>query len=186
VILINARRETQKKTTKDQWGGGITHQHHQRISFLHLGDELARTAGSLNLLLGKLAEIPGFDYKGHFGESAFAENLEDSVGGAVEDGGLLTSLGLGEDLVSEDGPELVHIGDRTEGLVAFQVVVAHTNFTEETRVKLIEQGAVVVLATGVTATTGVGAMLTDTTMTRGDVSALLSVFVGASGPVGVR
>ena len=48
--------------------------------------------------------------------------------------------------------------------------------------KLIEKGAVVVLATSVTATTWVGTVFTDTTMTGGNVSALLSVLVGTSGP----
>ena len=162
---------------------GRHHHYQQRNSAcLHLGDQLTSAASGLNLLLRELAEIPGFDDEGHFRESAFAENLEDSVSGTVKDGSLVAGLGLGEDLVSEDGPKLVHIGDRAEGLVTFQVVVAHTNFTEETRVKLIEQGAVVVLTTGVTATTRVGAMLTDTAVTGGHVSALLSVFVGTSGP----
>jgi hypothetical protein len=50
------------------------------------------------------------------------------------------------------------------------VEVSHTDFTEVTRVVLVHVGAVVVLATGKTATTGMLPVLADTTMTGRDVA----------------
>lgn len=48
--------------------------------------------------------------------------------------------------------------------------VPHTDFTEVTRVVLVHVGAVMVLTTGKTATTGVLPVLADTTMTGRDVA----------------
>ena len=48
--------------------------------------------------------------------------------------------------------------------------MTHTYLTEVTRVVFVEVDAVVVLATGVTVTTGVLAVLSDTTMTARDVA----------------
>jgi len=50
----------------------------------------------------------------------------------------------------------------------------HTDFTEVTWMVLIEHNSVVVLTSGVTTTTGMLTMLSDTTVTGGHVSALLS------------
>lgn len=55
---------------------------------------------------------------------------------------------------------------------------ANTHLPEVTRVVLVHHNPVVVLATGVTATGRVLAMLADTTVPRGHVTALLTVFVG--------
>jgi hypothetical protein len=50
------------------------------------------------------------------------------------------------------------------------VEVSHTNLTEVTRVVLVKVGTVVVLTTGHTTTTGVLAVLADTTVTGRDVA----------------
>ena len=60
--------------------------------------------------------------------------------------------------------------------------VPHTDLTEVTGVVLVEVSAVVVLTTGHTTTTGVLAVLSDTTVTGGHMTAarikrILSVFV---------
>lgn len=52
--------------------------------------------------------------------------------------------------------------------------VPHTNLTEVTRVVLVDVGAVVVLTTGHTTTTGVLAVLADTTVTGRDVATVLA------------
>jgi len=57
------------------------------------------------------------------------------------------------------------------------VEVAHTNFTKITRVIFIHEDSVVVLTTRHTATGRVLAVFTNSTVTGGDVSALLAVFV---------
>ena len=52
-----------------------------------------------------------------------------------------------------------------------------TYFTEVTRVILIEKDSVVVLAAGITAATWMLAVLADTSVTCGDVTALLAIVV---------
>jgi hypothetical protein len=59
------------------------------------------------------------------------------------------------------------------------VEVTHTNFTKITRVIFIHHDSVVVLTTRHTATSWVLAMFPNSTVTGGDVSTLLAVFVSA-------
>ena len=56
-----------------------------------------------------------------------------------------------------------------------------TYLTEVTRMVLIHQDSVVMLATGITTTTRVSSVLTDTTVTGSDVTSLLSVAVKPGG-----
>ena len=53
-------------------------------------------------------------------------------------------------------------------------LLSHTNLTEETGVVLVDVGSVVVLTTGHTTTTWVLSVLADTTLTGGDVAAVLA------------
>lgn len=55
------------------------------------------------------------------------------------------------------------------------VISLHTYLTKITRVKLIHQDSVVVLATSVTTSTRVASMLSDTAVSSGLVASLLSV-----------
>ena len=55
--------------------------------------------------------------------------------------------------------------------------VAHADFTEVTWMVLVDVGAVVVLATGHTTTTGMLAVLADTTLTGRDVAAAVRVLL---------
>mmetsp|Transcript_1183 Transcript_1183/g.2274 ORF Transcript_1183/g.2274 Transcript_1183/m.2274 type:complete len:80 (-) Transcript_1183:143-382(-) len=57
--------------------------------------------------------------------------------------------------------------------------VSHTDLTEVTRVVFIEEGTVVMLSSSITTTTGMLAVLSDTTMSHLDVAALLTCFVEA-------
>lgn len=66
---------------------------------------------------------------------------------------------------------LVEVDDRLPEEVTHLVEVPHTDFTEVTRMVLVHVGAVVVLATGETATTGMLPVLADTSMTGRDVAA---------------
>jgi len=61
--------------------------------------------------------------------------------------------------------------------VAQEVELSHTNLTEVSRMVLVHKNAVVVLATGVTASTRMLAVLADTAVTGGDVTALFAVLV---------
>jgi prephenate dehydrogenase len=55
------------------------------------------------------------------------------------------------------------------------VEVPHTNLSKESRVVLVKQDAVVVLATGITATTRVLAVLANAAMTSTDMPTLFAV-----------
>lgn len=62
-------------------------------------------------------------------------------------------------------------------LVAELVEVAHTDLTEVSRMVLVEEDAVVVHASGITTTTRMLAVLSDTTVTGADVAPLLPVLL---------
>lgn len=66
---------------------------------------------------------------------------------------------------------LVKVDDWLPELVLGLVEVSHTDFTEVTRVVLVEIGSVVVLTTGHTTTTGVLPVLAYTTVTGRDMAA---------------
>jgi len=58
-------------------------------------------------------------------------------------------------------------------MVSLDVEVAHTNFSKVTRMVFVQVGTVVVLTTGQTTTTWVLPVFSDTSMTGGDVTAVL-------------
>lgn len=66
---------------------------------------------------------------------------------------------------------LVEVDHGLPELVLGLVEVAHTDFTEVTRMVLVEVGTVVVLTTGHTTTTWMLAVLADTTVSGRDVAA---------------
>lgn len=69
---------------------------------------------------------------------------------------------------------LVEVDDWLPELVLQLVEVAHTDFTEVTRMVLVHVGAVVVLTTGKTTTTGMLPGLANTTVTGRNVAATMS------------
>jgi len=60
------------------------------------------------------------------------------------------------------------------------VEVAHTDLTEVTRMELVKVDTVVMLTTGITATTGMLAMLANSPVAGRYVSAFLTILVQAS------
>jgi hypothetical protein len=66
---------------------------------------------------------------------------------------------------------LFEVDGRLPELVLGLVEVPHTDFSEVTRMILVDIGAVVVLTTSHTTTTWMLAVLADTTVTGGDVAA---------------
>ena len=160
----------------------------------NLCDELDDTAGLLDLLLGLGRDVAGADDDGDSGETALAEDLGVAEGEEVEDGSLVGGL-VGEVGVAllggDQGPELVEVDDGLPELLLRLVEVAHTDFTEVTGVVLVDVGAVVVLTTGHTTTcellasglhfrrlskltTGMLPVLSDTSVSGGDVSPVLA------------
>ena len=55
------------------------------------------------------------------------------------------------------------------------VEISHTNFSEVTRMVLVEQNSVMVLTSSITSTTGMLSVFTNTTVTGTHVSSLFSV-----------
>lgn len=142
-----------------------------------LSSQKAGTTGSLDLLLSLLAEELGLDDHGDVGQTALAKHLEVAGLGGVNDGGLaiLGLLGLFLGLLRHKGPQALDVDRRAVRAVLQQVEVTHADLTEVTRVELVHQDTVVVLATGVTATTRMLAVLADTAVAGADVATFLTV-----------
>ena len=140
----------------------------------HLRNQLDDTADLLDLLLSQSRDPARLHNHGQLGETALTEDLAVARGESVNDGDFRRLGGHAAAQVSgHKGPELVQVDNRLVLGVAQQVVVAHTDLTEVTRVVLVEVGTVVVETTGQTATTGVLAVLADTTVTCRNVTTVL-------------
>lgn len=144
-----------------------------------LGSEHAGASDTPDLLLSAAAEELGLhdDWLGR--ELALAEHLEVSGLGDVDDGNL-AALGLGcagALLLRDKSPQEVQVDGGAELLVLGVVEVPHTHLSEVTRMVLVEEDSVVVLATSVTTTTRVAPVLANATMAGRHVSPLLPVLV---------
>jgi len=144
---------------------------------MHLRHQLDNTTSLLDLLLSELADPSCADNQRDFGNSALAKQLGVAQGEKVEngDGVLLLTGDVGvTSLGGDEGPQLVEVDDGLPEVVLLLVEVSHTNLTEVTGMVLVHVGSVVVLTTGQTTTTGVLAVLSDTSLTGGDVTAVLA------------
>jgi hypothetical protein len=162
------------------------------VSRALLCDELNDTAGLLDLALGVLADVSGTNDQGDLGNPALAENFAVAEGEEVEDRcGVLRLTGevFLALLEGNEGPKLrgfvralvcqehctntaylVEVDDRLPVVVLELVEVSHTDLSEVTRMVFVQVGSVVVLTTGHTTTTGMLAVLSDTTVTGRDVT----------------
>ena len=148
-----------------------------------LAREDACAAGLLDLLLRELGEELCLDDDGDV-DLSVSEKLEVAEGDEVDDGGLAASvLGGLVDALAGGVEDLVDVDGGAVAAVPQDVELAHTDLTEVTRMVLVHEDAVVVLTTGVTATTGMLAVLADTAVAHLDVTALLAGFVQPSGHV---
>ena len=147
----------------------------------HLRNQLDDTADLLDLLLSQSRDPARLHNHGELGKTALTEDLAVARGESVNDGDFRRLGGHAAAQVSgHKGPELVQVDNRLVLGVAQQVVVAHTDLTEVTRVVLVEVGTVVMETTSKTTTTRVLAVLTNTTVTGRDVSTLLPGLVKVS------
>lgn len=140
----------------------IWHSSDTVVSVLGRQDDSATSL--LDLLLGKLADKLGLDYNWDVRQATVAEHLEDTVLRYVNDGGLAAALGflclgLLKCRSRYQRPQLLHVDRWAVVLLLGLAKVSHTDLAKVSRVEAIEQDAVVVLATGVTATTRVLAVL---------------------------
>lgn len=144
----------------------------------NLGSEDNGTTGGLDLGLGTAGDVAGLDNDGLLGETTLAKNLAVTGAEGVNDGDNLLVVGVLETvLLGDKVPEVADIDDGAVLGVALQVEVAHTNLTKVTGMVLVKVDTVVVLTTSKTTTSGMLPVLTDTTVTGRDVSALLAVLV---------
>mmetsp|Transcript_25313 Transcript_25313/g.37716 ORF Transcript_25313/g.37716 Transcript_25313/m.37716 type:complete len:204 (+) Transcript_25313:109-720(+) len=146
-----------------------------------LGTEQTSTTSLLNLLLSKLGEVLGLHNDRDINLSV-AQKLKHTQVSQVYNRSLSSSvLGSLIHTLSSSIEQLVNIDSRSISPVLHEVKVTHTDLTEVTRVIFIHEDAVVMLSSGITATTGMLTVLSDTTVTAGNVAALFSCFVEAGG-----
>merc|ERR1712121_584737 len=102
----------------------------------------------------------------------FAEDLEVTLLADVDASGFARDRSTL--ILRKHGNQLVQIDDGTMELVPLQMVSPHSDFTEVTRMVLVKVDSVVMLTTGITATTGMLAVFADATMAVAHVTSQLS------------
>ena len=114
---------------------------------------------------------------------SIAEEFEVTFGDKVDDRSLTrrSRLGCLVDALTSNIEEFIDVYGRCEGPVLQLVELTHTDLTEVTRVILVEEDSVMVLSTSVTAATRMLTVLADTTVSHGDMAALLACFVETGG-----
>jgi hypothetical protein len=143
-----------------------------------LGNEHDGAAGGLDLLLGDLGDELRLDDDRLVGQQTLAEHLEVAELRDVENRGLV-SAGLSHLLGGYHRPEPLHVHRRAVEPVAELVEVTHTDLAEVPGMVLVEEDAVVVHASGVTATSRMLAVLAHTPVPGGHMAALLAVLLEA-------
>lgn len=136
--------------------------------------ELADTTGLLDLLLSELGERSSANNDGLLGKVTLTKDLEDTSLDAVNDGDLLGGLVGLSSLLSDEGPDLLNVDSGGVVLVLSEMEVSHTNLSEVTRVVLVEVDSVVVLTTGLTSSTRVLSVFTNTTVSHADMTSKAS------------
>lgn len=129
-----------------------------------LCSENTGTTDSTDLLLRALREELGADNDGLLREVALAEHLEEAGVGDVDhrDGAAL--LPVLADVLGDQRPQTVQVHRRHVVALVQEVELAHAVLAKVPGVVAVKQRAVVVLATSVTATSGVLAVLDDATV----------------------
>lgn len=117
------------------------------LTVVYLSSQNAGTASLLNLLFSSLREPSGLHNDGTLRQEAFAENLEVSVLDNINHRSLLLLvLGFIQQVLFglpiHQRPQEIHIDRRLVIMVLPHVEVSHTNFTEITRMVLVEHDTV--------------------------------------------
>merc|ERR1712087_1028564 len=146
------------------------------LLLLGLGGEDAGSAGLLDLLLGRGAEELGLDDHRQLGQMTFAQDFEEAGFADVDDRRF--SLNRRSLIFGQEGRQLVQVDDGAVKLVPLQVESPHTDFTEVTRMVLVEINSVVMLSSGVTATTGMLAVFADASVAVAHVTSQLPRLLG--------
>merc|ERR1719430_76019 len=152
------------------------------VSHQFILDDNTSTTSFFDLSLSRSSEVPGFHDHWLFWEKTFTKNLVVTSLNTIDNWSRTFKLLriISACLLTDQGPEFIKVYCWTVVFVHRLVVVEHTDFTEVTGMVFVEQGSVMMLATGFTTTTGMFSMFTDTTMTSTDVSSLLAVLSESS------
>lgn len=146
-----------------------------------LSGEHDSAAGLLDLLLGDLRHQLGLHHDRLLvRQDALPEDLEVPELGDVDHRGSGGAGGLLLRVLGDQRPEPLDVDYRAVELVAELVEVPHADLAEVPRMVLVEEDAVVVHASGVTAASGMLAVLADAAMAGADVATLLAVLLEAS------
>ena len=153
----------------------------------YLTRQQTRASSLNNLSLGELGEIFRLHDHGD-ADLSIPEELEVPLRDQIDHGGLAGLGGLGglvhtlpgdvEELIDVDGGGVLPILQLVE--------LPHSHLTEVTRVVLVEVDSVVVLPSGVTATSRMLAVLPDATVSHLDVAALFARVGESGGHVGMK
>jgi hypothetical protein len=128
----------------------------------------------VDLLLSQLGERSSSNNDWLLWKVTLTEDLEDTGLFAVDNWDL-SGLSVSESgLLRNEGPNLLNVDDWAVISVASEMEMSHTNLTEITRVVLIEVDSVVMLTTGLTSTTWMLTMLTNTAVTHADMTSKAS------------
>jgi len=140
-----------------------------------LSSEETSSTSRLNLLFRQLGKVLGLDNDRNI-DLSISKELEVSLGDKVNDGGLSTSI-LGGFVHSLSGhiEQLVQVERGAEIAILHNVEGTHTDFTEVTGMVLVHEDTVMMLSSGITATSRMLTVLSNTTVTGGNVSSLLPV-----------
>ena len=137
----------------------------------------ASSSNSLNLLLCRPREEPCLDNHRLLGQITPAKDLEVTGSGYINDGRLLcVLLVLGPGLLRHKSPQLVKVDGRAvlvDG-VGVNMEVPHADLAKVSRMVLVKVDPVVMLTSGVTATSGMLAVLANASVSVRDVAAELA------------
>jgi len=146
--------------------------------FAFLSNKLNNPTSLLDLLLRKRRDIPRLDDDGDLRETTLTKDLRVSQREQVNDGSGVRlrrevfATGFGRD----EGPQFIKVDNGVPEMIALLTEVPHTDFSEVSWMVLVEIGAVMVLTTSHTTTTGMFSVLPDTTVSGTYVTAVLSGF----------
>ncbi|CAN1137401.1 hypothetical protein LINPERPRIM_LOCUS22847, partial [Linum perenne] len=110
-------------------------------------------------------------------QHTFPQHLEEPKLSHVNHRSSSSASGLVLHLLWHHRPELVDVHDRAEEPVLQLVEVPHTDLTEVPWMVLVEEDPVVVHTSGVTSSSGMLAVLADTSVPGADVAPLLAVLL---------
>jgi hypothetical protein len=133
-------------------------------------------------LFGFSGEELGFDDDGDLRKLSFTEDLEVAESGDVNLNGLFfVSLGVLSVFVGDEGPDFVEVDRGSIMDVLLQVELSHTNLSEVSWMAVllndllfIHHDSVVVLTSGVTSSSRMLSVLSDSTVSHTNVSSVLS------------